>query len=71
LRLPHSRGGSGSEEDRSIKSKRGLLGDRFPRLDYVRPKELLVIRLALTLHLFVLLYHFLLRLLPFGLLVRC
>ena len=32
---------------------------------------LLVIRLTLTLHLFVLLHHFLLHLLPFGLLVRC
>ena len=33
--------------------------------------RLLVIRLTLTLHLFVLLHHFLLHLLPFGLLVRC
>jgi hypothetical protein len=33
--------------------------------------RLLVIRLTLTLHLFVLFHHFLLHLLPFGLLVRC
>ncbi len=43
---------------------------RPPSTTIFEHTRLLVIRLTLTLHLFVLLHHFLLHLLPFGLLVR-
>ena len=53
------------------KLKRRPLEAAFNGSTMFAPTRLLVIRLTLTLHLFVLLHHFLLHLLPFGLLVRC
>jgi hypothetical protein len=52
-----------------VKIKRRPLEAAFN--EFFEHTRLLVIRLTLTLHLFVLLHHFLLHLLPFGLLVRC
>ena len=51
------------------KSKRRPAG-RLQVLDYVHRTRLLVIHVTLIFHFFVLLHHFLLHLLPFGLLVR-
>jgi hypothetical protein len=64
-------GGYIKQSEAFCKNQKATPGGRLQRSTMFARTRLLVIRLTLTLHLFVLLHHFLLHLLPFGLLVRC